>query len=100
MCYWGEALVLGPNINLPIDPRAIAPAVAASNKAMSLANRGSPREQALIKALATRYSEDPNAKRAEMDSACAEAMGKVSARYPNDQNIGVLYAEALMKLSP
>ena len=26
MCYWGEALVLGPNINLPMPEEAVAPA--------------------------------------------------------------------------
>jgi len=26
MCFWGEALVLGPNINLPMPDEAVAPA--------------------------------------------------------------------------
>jgi tetratricopeptide (TPR) repeat protein len=100
MCYWGEALVLGPNINMPMDENAIAPAVAASDKAMSLADRTSRREQALINALAMRYSGAPAAERKKLDAAYAEAMGKVAARYPNDQDIGVLHAESLMNLSP
>jgi tetratricopeptide (TPR) repeat protein len=100
MCYWGEALVLGPNINKPMDESDIEPAVAASDKARSLMNRAHPREQALIKALAARYSDDPSAERKAMDAAYADAMGKAAARYPNDQNIAVLYAEALMNLSP
>ena len=29
-CYWGEALVLGPNINAPMFPTAVAPAAARS----------------------------------------------------------------------
>ena len=29
MCFWGEALVLGPNINVPMVPEANAPALAA-----------------------------------------------------------------------
>ncbi|MEN3364103.1 MAG: hypothetical protein V7606_1377 [Burkholderiales bacterium] len=100
MCYWGEALVLGPNINKPMDEKDISPAVAASDKATSLAGRASRREQALIKAVAARYSEDPAAERKSMDAAYADSMAKVAARYPNDQNVGVLYAEALMNLSP
>lgn len=100
MCYWGEALVLGPNINMPMAPEAVAPAVAASDKAVSLMKRSTPREQALIKALATRYSDDPGKDRKELDAAYADAMGKVAARYPADQDIGVFYAEALMNLSP
>lgn len=100
MCYWGEALVLGPNINKPMDEKDIAPAIAASEKAMSLMSRARPHEQALIKALATRYSNDPNADRKTLDAAYADAMGKVAVRYPNDQNVAVLYAESLMNLSP
>jgi tetratricopeptide (TPR) repeat protein len=100
MCYWGEALVLGPNINLPMNEEAVAPAVAASDKAVSLMNRAGAREQALIKALAARYSDDAGADRKALDAAYADAMGKVAARYPNDQNIAVLYAESLMNLSP
>ncbi|MDQ9170404.1 tetratricopeptide repeat protein [Oxalobacteraceae bacterium R-40] len=100
MCYWGEALVLGPNINMPMVAEAIAPAVNASNKAKSLMKTASTREQALIRALAARYSEDPNIERAALDKAYADAMGKLARRYPNDQEIGVLYAEALMNLSP
>lgn len=100
MCYWGEALVLGPNINLPMDAAAIAPALAAVNQAREKMGHVSPREQALIKALAARYSDDPQAERAVLDAAYADAMGKVAARYPNDQDIAVLYSEALMNLSP
>lgn len=100
ICYWGEALVLGPNINMPMDPQANAPAVAASNKAIALKKRASAREQALIDALATRYSADPNADRAKLDAAYADAMRAVTARFPADQDIGVLYAESLMDLSP
>ena len=29
MCFWGEALMLGPNINLPMPEDAVAPAYAA-----------------------------------------------------------------------
>ncbi len=37
MCAWGEALVLGPNINLPMAEDAVAPAYAAAQKAKALA---------------------------------------------------------------
>ena len=37
MCFLGEALVLGPNINVPMDPEANAPAIAALRKAQALA---------------------------------------------------------------
>jgi len=50
MCLWGEALVLGPNINLPMQEDAVAPAFAAAQRARELAANASPREQALIAA--------------------------------------------------
>ena len=100
MCYWGEALVLGPNINAPMDPSANAPALAALALAKALAPRASAKERALIAALARRYGDDPEADRAALDAAYAKAMGSVAARYPDDTDIKVLYVESLMNLSP
>ncbi|MBC7945247.1 MAG: hypothetical protein H7X91_08310 [Burkholderiales bacterium] len=105
MCYWGEALVLGPNINAPMTAEATAPAFDAVTKAQALAAGTSRRERALIDALAHRYSahhhsEDPQAERAALDAAYAAAMENVARRFPRDQQIAVLYAEALMDLSP
>jgi tetratricopeptide (TPR) repeat protein len=100
MCFWGEALVLGPNINLPMQEDAIAPAFAAAQKAKALAAKASPREQALIGALAVRYSSDPKASRAPFDAAYAAEMAKVAAQFPDDDDIATLYAEAVMDLSP
>jgi len=100
MCLWGEALVLGPNINLPMQDEAVAPAFAAAQKAAALAARTTPREQALIAAVSTRYAEDTKADRAALNAAYAAAMGKVAAQFPDDNEIAVLYAESLMDLSP
>src|SRR5215211_4801955 len=100
MCAWGEALVLGPNINLPMQDDAVAPAFAAVHKARSLAAAASPREQALIAALATRYADDPKADRAALDAAYAAAMAKTAAEFPDDNDIAVLYGESVMDLSP
>jgi hypothetical protein len=100
MCFWGEALVLGPNINLPMQEDAVAPAFAAAQRALALSATASPREEALIAALVTRYTQDPKADRTSLDAAYAAAMGKVAADFPDDNEIAVLYAEALMDLSP
>jgi tetratricopeptide (TPR) repeat protein len=98
ICHWGEAFVLGPNINMPMDPDANAPALAAIARAKSLIGSANEREQALIAALDKRYSE--TADRAELDVAFADAMQAVFERFPDDDDIAVLYAEALMDLSP
>jgi tetratricopeptide (TPR) repeat protein len=100
MCFWGEALVLGPNINLPMQEDAVAPAYAAAQMAKALAGKTSPREQGLISALASRYSGDLKAARAPLDAAYAAEMAKIAEQFPDDDEIATLYAEAVMDLSP
>ena len=100
MCAWGEALVLGPNINAPMEPEAVAPTLAAVRKAQQNAASANTRELALIAAIAERYSADPKAERHALDVTYAEAMERVAAKFPDDDDIQVLYAEALMDLSP
>ena len=100
MCAWGEALVLGPNINAPMEPEAVAPALAAVRKAQQNAASANTRELALIAALAERYSADPKAERHALDIAYAEAMERIAARVPEDDDIQAFYAEALMDLTP
>jgi tetratricopeptide (TPR) repeat protein len=100
LCWWGEALALGPNINAPMDGRDRPAALAALNRALALKGNASPLEQALIDALATRYSRDKAADRAALDAAYAEAMLAVATRFPGDDDVAVLAAEAVMDTSP
>jgi tetratricopeptide (TPR) repeat protein len=100
MCFWGEAYVLGPNINAPMDPAANAPALTAVERARALAANASAKEQALISALATRYSADPKADRAQLDKAWSDALGAVAQRFPEDIELAVLHAEAMMDTQP
>ena len=100
LCYWGEAFVLGPNINAPMDPADVRPAVAAAEEAARHAGRASAPEQALIAALGERYSAAPDADQAALNAAYAEAMTQVAAQYPDDTDIAVLFADSLMNLSP
>lgn len=100
LCYWGEALVLGPNINAPMDAAANGPALDALRRAQALLPAASAKERALVEALSRRYADDPTFARASLDAAYAEAMGNVAARYPDDADIALLYVEALMDVSP
>lgn len=100
MCYWGIALALGPNINAPMSEQAVPEAYAAVHRARSVAAAASEVEQELIDALATRYAASPDAPRATLDSAYANAMREVSRRYPRDAEAATLYAEAMMDLDP
>lgn len=100
MCWWGEAAALGPNINAPMDERDRGAALDAMDRAMALRSAASPMEQALIEAVARRYSRDPAADRAALDAAYADAMLDVARRFPGDDDVAVLAAEAVMNTSP
>jgi tetratricopeptide (TPR) repeat protein len=100
LCYWGEAFALGPNINAPMEEGATHPAAAAIARAQALAGRATPPEQALIHALARRYSGDSTADRAQLNQAYADAMADAARRFPDDPEISVLFADAVMNLSP
>ena len=101
ICYWGEAWAWGSNLNQVIGPADSPFAYAAAQKAVALKATASPKERALIDAMAHRYVErfDP-ATRVEQDKAYARAMEKVYGTYPDDLDIGTLYADALFLLEP
>lgn len=100
MAYWGFAYVLGPNYNGGMEEDNFQRAYDASLKANALIRNCTPKEAALVKALATRYVAQPPADRSPLDIAYAAAMKKVYTQYPKDPDIGALYAEALMDLHP
>jgi tetratricopeptide (TPR) repeat protein len=100
MCAWGEAYVLGPNINKPMDDADVPAAYAAVQRAVSAAGATTPVERALIEALSTRYAEAPVADRAPLDAAYADAMRDVAHRFPDDVDVLTLFAEALMDTMP
>jgi tetratricopeptide (TPR) repeat protein len=106
MCYWGEALALGPNINVNSDGKVImAPqnrvaAFEAINKAMDLSDNASNKEKAYISALSSRYNGNPKTNREALDIAYANAMEDLSRAYPNDNDAASLFAEALMNTMP
>lgn len=99
MAYWGQALVLGPNINAPMDPNDETKAYELVQKAVTLQSQASEREQAYIEALVLRYSGDSE-DRAARDKAYAAAMREVANRFPDDLDAAVLYAESVMDLRP
>ncbi len=96
MCYWGEAFAYGPNINAPMSAEVVTPAWTAINKALSLRDKVSEKEQALITALAYRYSEVQPDDRSKLDNAFADAMDDVAKKYPEDNLVASLAAEANM----
>lgn len=106
MCFWGEALATGPNINVTSKGKAVMSdddrraAHKAINRALALKDKASPVEQALIEAQAKRYNGDPSTDREVLDLAYADAMGKVVDAFPEDDDAAAIYSEALMNTMP
>jgi len=100
MCRWGEAWVLGPNINAAMEDEAVAPAFAAAAQAVPLADGASPLERDLIAAMAERYALAADADRVALDMAFADAMVEVAAAHGDQPTVQALAAEALMNTQP
>ncbi|HEU5185238.1 MAG TPA: hypothetical protein VFU01_11755 [Gemmatimonadaceae bacterium] len=100
MCAWGIAYASGPNINAAMDSASGVRAAEAIKRALRGVGRVSSRERALIEALAARYVGPAGATRASLDSAWAVRIWVVADEFPDDQEAQVLYADALMNLSP
>ena len=99
MAYWGQALVLGPNINAAMEPADEAPAFAAIQKA-----RRAEGQRVAARAGVHRRARDavlgqgrrprgarPGLRRRDED-ACT--------KYPDDLDAAVLYVESVMDLRP
>lgn len=99
MAYWGIALVLGPNYNLPGDAARGKKAYDAVGRARALEPGASPEERDLIDALARRYGANGGGSNAR-DQDYANAMRTVAHKYPNDLDAQTLFAESLMDLHP
>ena len=106
MCFWGEALATGPNINVTSNGKAImapaerASARAAIDQALALIDGVTLKEQDWIKALDQRYDGQADTPRDPLDRAWADALADMAARYPDDTTVASVYAEALMNTMP
>ncbi|MGE0453960.1 MAG: hypothetical protein AB7O37_11445 [Vicinamibacteria bacterium] len=100
MCYWGEGLVLGPNINSPtLTKEQERDAWAAARQADRFKKAATAVERALIQALGQRYARK-GGDRATLDRAYADAMAAAAATHLDDLDVQSLYAESLMDLTP
>jgi tetratricopeptide (TPR) repeat protein len=100
MAYWGKAYALGPNINLPLSEANGRLAYAAIQEARARKDRATQVERDMIDALATRYADPPPAERRALDEAYIAATRKLWQQYPNDDDIGLLHADALITIAP
>jgi len=101
MAFWGYAYVLGPNYNAGMETDNYERAFEAVRKALTLSeNNTTEKEKDLITALSKRYVKNVVADRTLLDIAYADAMKVLYAKYPDDADVGVLFAESLMNLHP
>jgi tetratricopeptide (TPR) repeat protein len=106
MCFWGEALATGPNINVTAKGKAImspdeqTAAWAALEKAKAVVAGKPAVETDLVEALSKRYAAAPVENRDALDHAYAEALGALVQKYPEDDDIAAMYGEAWMNTMP
>ncbi len=108
MAHWGVSYASGPNYNLPwhlYDPHgrqmALSAAYDAMQGALAHAEKASPVEQAMIRALPARYPQRRAIDdMAPWDKAYTKEMRKVFAAYPDDLEVRAVFAESIMNETP
>ena len=95
MALWGAAMVNMDNtLSAPPTPKQMTEGTAAIEKAMAIGGK-TGRERDLIAAVAEFYQEHAQTPHRTRLENYEKAMGRVHQRYPDDQEIAVLYALAL-----
>jgi len=100
MAWWGIALAVGPNYNMPVDPEHEKIAEHAIEKARSLDTDAPQVEKDYIDALARRFSGDANPDYASLNLEYSRAMRALSQNYPDDLDAATLFADSMMNLRP
>ena len=100
MAYWGLALAYGPNLNdvNPTDREKTA--FEFIQKALAKADKVTPAEQGLIKAMRARYNGKAYAVRDSLNRAYADAMIELSKKFPDDAEVLTLCGDAIMNTMP
>jgi len=108
MAHWGIAYALGPNYNKPWPlfdatdkAQSLARAFEATSAAMALRDGVTPVERAMIEALPARYPQAAAIDdQSPWDVAFVDAMRRVHAEHPDVLDIGSVFVEAIMVLTP
>ncbi|MFG0258536.1 MAG: hypothetical protein ACF8GE_11600 [Phycisphaerales bacterium JB043] len=101
MAWWGIAYAKGPNLNDPaISAERHEDAYVAAQNALALMDSADRKEQMLVHAISKRYAPTLPDDVSALNQAYAEAMREIYNDYPDDPDIGALYADALMNLQP
>ncbi|QEG36889.1 tetratricopeptide repeat protein [Bythopirellula goksoeyrii] len=101
MAWWGSAYARGLHINNPeMKEEQSKLAYEAAQKAVAALDDETPVEQALVRAVEKRYAWPVPEDRIPLDQAYADAMETVWHQFPEDPDVGALFAESLMNLQP
>ena len=99
ICYWGEAFSLGSFLNTGMTEEKVPYAHEAIEKAVSLAEYANEMERDLIMAARDRYPADYDSdNRRPVDEGFAERMKTVYEKYPENNDVAIVYAIALFLL--
>ncbi|MFK8019995.1 MAG: hypothetical protein AB8B86_09530 [Pseudomonadales bacterium] len=101
MAHWGMAHAMGPNPNsrygrMPDDP--LGEGGKAIRRALALIDKANSYERDLINAMAVLYDKDAIPDDAKRDTAYLDAARSLHHKYPNDADVGALYAAAYMSI--
>ena len=102
------SLALGTNINDVAPAQRLKQGYAHLAEAVRRRSGGSDVEQGLVEALGKRYVDTPNgvspqdfaAEQTAREEAYSKAMGELSTKFPDDNDVATLYAESMMNLRP
>ena len=100
MAYWGLGMVLGPNYNAGLNAGLLIEINEVMDKAQRYASKTTVREQALIRALASRFPKKAVDDMAPYNAAYAAGMKAAYEQFPNDDDVATFYADALMNEHP
>ena len=94
MCLWGQAWAGGATINYTVDTETQTKMAALMVRATALAAKGPPLERELIAAMTARYQQGGG--KGPGDDTYAKAMDALARANPDDNELAVLAADALM----
>ena len=101
MAWWGIAYARGLHINKPeMSQEQSELAYVAATKALASLDDETPVERALVEAVVERYEWPAPEDRSHLDQNYATAMERAWHQFPDDADVGALFAESLMNLQP
>ncbi len=99
MAWWGLSIAVGPDINVPaMEEEKAKIAIDALSHARKAAK--TTLENELVAAASKRYASPTPDDRSALDKAYADAMRQVWKAHPKDPDVGSLFAESMLDLSP